>query len=322
MTTSPASKESRGAKSRSKPVRPTHAAALPLVVDTTNLNVMEVERVDPEHADQLIVHASQPAGAAGSHMHRKKGTASQPSAGVLLVYEPEAHRAARSGKIARAIRDLMPHPDEALVRRVFEKTIESVREVRQHQAGALTTDQFIRQVAEILADKADAGAGEPPVEQGWQALLESGLRSKTLLLRSTEFKTTSEASELLGIREPAVRRRIREQKLFALKTPVEGEHRIPAWALDPGLAGGPTTALLSEAGTADEWYLYHFLTTPNGSLNGLRPFECLISREHLPLPRQALRDELAAYLGLSPGASLLDAVKQALVSELMEGQHA
>jgi len=302
MTTSPASKESRAAKSRSKPVRLTHGAALPLVVDTTNLNVMDVERVDPD-ADQLVVHAS------------------QPSAGVLLVYEPEAHGAARSSKAARVIRDLAPHPDEALVRWVFEKTIESVREVRQHQAGELTTDQFIRQVAEILADKADAGAGKPPVEQGWQAPLESGLRSKTSLLRSTEFKTTSEASELLGIREPAVRRRIREQKLFALKAPVEGEHRIPAWALDPGLAGGPTTALLSEAGAADEWYLYHFLTTPNGSLNGLRPFECLMSREHLPLPRQALRDELAAYLGLSPGASLLDAVKQALVDELTEGQH-
>jgi len=88
------------------------------------------------------------------------------------------------------------------------------------------------------------------------------------------------------------------------------------------MAGAPTAALLAEAEAADEWYLYHFLSTPNGSLNGLRPFECLMSREHLPLPRQALRDELAAYLGLSPGASLLDTVKQALVAELMEGQHA
>ena len=49
-------------------------------------------------------------------------------------------------------------------------------------------------------------------------------------------KTTAQASELLGIGEPAVRKRIREGKLFALQTPVEGEHRIPAWALDPAVA--------------------------------------------------------------------------------------
>lgn len=321
MTTSPASKESKAAKSRSKPVQPAHGVALPLVVDPTSLNVMDVERVDSERGDQLIVHISQPVGATGSHTHKKKGAASRP-AGTLLIYELEARDTTRSRKPARAIEDVAPNLNEVLIRSVFEKTLESVREVRQHQAGELTTDQFIRQVAETLADKANVGAAEPPVEQGWQSLLESGLRSKTSLLRSPEFKTTSEAGELLGIQEPAVRRRIREHKLFALKTPIEGEHRIPAWALDPGLAGGPTATLLSEAGAADEWYIYHFLTTPNGSLNGLRPFECLMSREHLPLPRQALRDELAAYLGLSLGAPLLDAVKQALVAELMEGQQA
>jgi len=241
---------------------------------------------------------------------------------MVVVYDIAARSRSLSGQPGHPNEDVSPPLDEAIVRSVFEKTLESLKEVHQHRPGQLTTGQFIRQVAETLADKADVGAQEVPVEQGWQELLESGLRSKTSLLRSAEFKTTSEASELLGIREAAVRKRIREQKLFALKTPVDGEHRIPAWSLDPRLAGAPTAALLADAGAADEWHLYHFLSTPNGSLNGLRPFECLLSSENLPLPRQAIRDELVADLGLPAGASLLEIVKQALSAELREGQEA
>ncbi|WP_438392092.1 hypothetical protein [Caballeronia sp. DA-9] len=322
MAITPSSKESRSAKSRAKQEEAARGIALPLVVDPTNLSVMSVERLDPHNAEQLLVHADQSADAAVSHAQRKNRIAIRPTAGVLLVYDLPTQKATLRGRPARVNRDAAPHLDEALFRSVFEKTLESVKEVHQQQAGELTAGQFIRQVAETLAVKADAGAQQVPVEQGWQELLESGLRSKASLWSSAEFKTTSEAGKLLGIKEAAVRKRIREQKLFALKTSADGEHRIPAWALDPRLAGAPTAALLAEAGSADEWHLYHFLSTPNGGLNGLRPFECLISRENLPLPRQALRDELAAYLGLSPGASLLETVKQAWVSELTEGQEA
>jgi len=155
------------------------------------------------------------------------------------------------------------------------------------------------------------------VEQGWQELLERGLQRKTELLRSTEFKTTAQASELLGIGEPAVRKRIREGKLFALQTPGDGGHRIPAWALDPAIAGQATVALLSDVqGGTDEWQLYHALTTPNGALNGLRPFECLMSRQHLPPSARAAREELLAHLQLPANGSLLEAVRRAVAVDL------
>lgn len=144
------------------------------------------------------------------------------------------------------------------------------------------------------ADNTLVSAGS--VEEGWQELLERGVRSKTALLKSNQFKSTAQVSELLGVGEPAVRRRIREQKLFALKAPGDGEHRIPAWALDPGVAGAATVALYAGAAGMDEWRLYHFLSTPHGSLNGLRPFECLMSSANLPLPQRSARDELLAEL--------------------------
>lgn len=155
------------------------------------------------------------------------------------------------------------------------------------------------------------------VEQGWQELLERGLQRKTELLRSKEFKTTTQASELLGIGEPAVRKRIREGKLFALQTLGDGEHRIPAWALDPAIAGQATVALLSDVqGGTDEWQLYHALTMPNGALNGLRPFECLMSRLHLPPSARAAREELVAHLQLPANGSLLEAVRRAVAVDL------
>ena len=282
---------------------------------------MDVEPLDADNAEQLLVKAFPTQAVAVSHARRKTRFASHAGPGMVVLYDIPARATPSPGQPGHADVDISPPLDEALVRFVFEKTLESVKEVRQHGQGQLTTGQFIRQVAETLADKADVGQAMS-VERGWQELLESGLRSKTSLLRSAEFKTTSEASELLGIREAAVRKRIREQKLFALKTPVEGEHRIPAWALDSRLAGAPTAALLAQAEGADEWHLYHFLSTPNGSLNGLRPFECLLSSENLPPPRQAIRDELMAYLGFPPGASLLETVRQALSAELREGQAA
>ncbi|WP_338413928.1 hypothetical protein [uncultured Sphaerotilus sp.] len=164
--------------------------------------------------------------------------------------------------------------------------------------------------------KATPGADELPVAQGWQDLLERGLRHKTALLQSPEFKTTAQASELLGIGEPAVRKRIREGKLFALQTPGDGSHRIPAWALDPAIAGSVTLTLLSLAGGGDAWLLYHALTTPNGHLHGLRPFECLLSRQNLPPSQRAAREELAVHLQLSAKDALLEVVGRAVQAEL------
>lgn len=169
--------------------------------------------------------------------------------------------------------------------------------------------------SKTVSESSDANALR--VEQGWQELLERGLQRKTELLRSTEFKTTAQASELLGIGEPAVRKRIREGKLFALQTPGDGGHRIPAWALDPALAGQATVALLSDVqGGTDEWQLYHALTTPNGALNGLRPFECLMSRQHLPPSARAAREELVAHLQLPASGSLLEVVRRAVEVDL------
>jgi hypothetical protein len=209
-------------------------------------------------------------------------------------------------------------PETALIH-VFQKTLESFNEVRLQTHQYLSEPELIRQVADRLIRKAAPPAEEPSVEAGWQALLERGLQAKAALLRSAEFKSTDEAGKLLGIGEPAVRKRIRERKLFALKSPGEGDFRIPAWALDPAIAGPATAALLAATrGGADEWQLYHFMTTPDGSLNGLKPFECLLSNEHLPSAGKAARGELVAYLQLGDGASLLQAVKQALLAEVAE----
>lgn len=204
-----------------------------------------------------------------------------------------------------------------LVRKVIERTLESLQEVRHRFAGLLTEEDFIREVGESLVDKATPSQ-EVPVEKGWQDLLEQGLRSKTALLGSKEFKSTSEASELLGIGEPAVRKRIREDKLFAMKTPGDGEHRIPAWALDPKIAGQTTACLLQDAEKLDEWHLYHFLVTPNGSFNGLTPFECLMSMENLPSSKRVAREELLIHLNQRVNSSLLEVVRQGLKLEIRE----
>lgn len=155
--------------------------------------------------------------------------------------------------------------------------------------------------------------------QGWQALLERGLRSKVALLQSPEFKTTAQASDLLGIKEPAVRKRIRERKLFALRMPGQDEYRIPVWALDPALAGRVTLELLADLPEGvDEWQVYHALSTPAGALDGLRPFECLLHRGHLLPGQRAAREALAAHLQLPAGEALQAVVLRVVRAELDE----
>ena len=159
---------------------------------------------------------------------------------------------------------------------------------------------------------------EPSVEEGWQELLQRGLKSKTALLNSEAFMSAADAGQLLGIGEPAIRRRLREGNLFALKASGDGEYRIPVWALDAKVAGQATARLLQDAQGTDEWWLYHFMTTPNGSLNGLCPFECLLSPENDPWVKKRARKELVANLELPVNASLVEPVRQALKSELEE----
>lgn len=159
-------------------------------------------------------------------------------------------------------------------------------------------------------------ADEQRIAQGWQELLERGLRHKAALLQSSEFKTTTEAGALLGIKEPAVRKRIREGRLFALRMPGGGEYRIPMWALDPAITGRVTAVVLSALPDVDEWQVYHALSTPAGGLHGLRPFECLLTRRHLLSSQRAAREELVAHLQIPDGDALREVVMQVVRADL------
>jgi hypothetical protein len=88
--------------------------------------------------------------------------------------------------------------------------------------------------------------------------------------------------------------------------------------LDAKLVGGAMARLHKEAGDANEWLVYHFLSNPCGDLNGLRPFECLISRKTLTPTSWAARAELKTYLQLPASASLERFVRRLLREELDE----
>jgi hypothetical protein len=288
---------------------------IPLVVDPQSWTVL-----DPEQLGYIAGRDLHTTGSAKLSTTIRKG-ADLSTRDVIFVYNIASGEEKQMVVKFKHLREPRPDVfDETLFRSVLEKTLESAKEVRlQHQdEEPLSTGQFLRQVAEALADKANVASHEVSVEEGWQQLLERGLKSKLSLLKSKDFKSTSEASDLLGIGEHAIRKRIKEKRLFALRMPGDGEHRIPAWALDPKLGGATTAALLAQAKDADEWSVYHFMSTPNGSLNGLRPFECLMSDENLPPSRLGARDELLSYLRLPARGSLLETVKQALEADLAE----
>jgi hypothetical protein len=310
---------------RQRPVQASakqHAGFSPLIVDPESFSLLQVEPVSAGRAAK-----SGQATPGHELVYELKAVGGAPVRYVLLLpgkrqRAVDAARVLAHEGLAVDV-DLIPHAEgarESMLRALLEKTLASFKEIQGRHVGGMTEDELIREVGETLADKASTPAVS--VEEGWQQLLERGLKSKVALLKSSSFKSTTQASELLGIGEPAVRKRIREQKLFALKVPGDGEHRIPAWALDPGVAGAATAALYASAPGMDDWQLYHFLSTPNGSLNGLRPFECLLSSVNLTPSLRSAREELLSDLELPAGASLLEAVQGELKAEAQEGRAA
>jgi hypothetical protein len=100
--------------------------------------------------------------------------------------------------------------------------------------------------------------------------------------------------------------------------PTDGEPRIPAWAPDDFFCGKVTQSILREAGTADPWYVYHFLTTPQGFLHGLRPLELLVTEQRLTPSQRLKRSDLMAYLDLSSERDFIRVVRESLKADLNE----
>lgn len=162
-----------------------------------------------------------------------------------------------------------------------------------------------------LAAVARKSAPALSAEEGWQALLLKSLADKTRLLQSDKFRSVGEAVALLGIQDPAIRKRIRDSRLFALTVPGSEEYRIPVWAL--GLGPEETKALV--AAQRDAWTLYLYLETPSGAFDGLRPFELLLPADSLTFEQKSRRQALLAFRGLPDRGSLLGLVLQDLEDE-------
>ena len=193
----------------------------------------------------------------------------------------------------------------------------SLEHLSAQEKAALSEPELLKRVGAALVEKGEERSSHQIApEQQWQALMEQGLQHKTRLLASPEFRNTAEAGKLLGVGEAAIRKRIRSGTLFALRVPGGDEKRIPLWALDPALANKVTAQLQREGEDLDEWAFYSFMTTPHGRLHGLRPFEALVPVNTLGPEQKAARKELAEQLQLSPSASLLSAVRDALRMEL------
>ena len=176
---------------------------------------------------------------------------------------------------------------------------------------------------ELLRRGSDAFAPEVKTEQitqsteeAWQGLVVKGLERKKALLNSPQFKSVSEVAELLDVKEPAIRRRIRECKLIALKCPGTEEYRIPVWAL--AIRADQTKEIQTAGGKMDAWSFHHFMSTPNSWLNGLRPVELLLTPDSLTSEHLARRREVAQHFGVSDANSLLDVVLKALAHEVTE----
>jgi hypothetical protein len=155
-------------------------------------------------------------------------------------------------------------------------------------------------------------------ETSWQKLLAQGVHLKTEILDSVDFRSPVEASTETGIDARVISKMIQDNTLFALENPTTGGSKIPVWALDDAIYGSVIQSILQGADTADPWHVYHFLTTPQGRLNGLRPFELLQDEQHIGAAQRLARDELLAYLKLTEPQELVDLVREALRADLNE----
>ncbi len=234
---------------------------------------------------------------------------------------PGAHVRAYQGSAVRhkpLSFDVRPYAAEAIqdhIKNVLEKVLGSIREARDREP-AITQDALLLAVSTDLAATLPEPASSQSTAEGWEALLLKSLEYKTSLLQTAQFVSPAEAAKTLGVGNPAIRRRIRENKLFALTPPGQEDYRIPVWAL--GLAADNVRALMAASGD-EPWTLYHFLVTPSGPLNGLRPFEVLLPADSLTSAQRGQREDLLRQLGLSNKSSLVSLVLDVLKAGLPAG---
>lgn len=165
----------------------------------------------------------------------------------------------------------------------------------------------------------EVGVEDPQaVALGWADLVARGDAAKEAMLHSEGFATEADAAALLGLDTDALRAKISERSVFALPEPRTGAYRIPVWALHLDTIGLPTLRLHAIDPQIDPWEIHAFMSTPNGNLHGLRPFECLVEGEHLPLKLRALRDALVATMKLEGERPLVELVVRTLREELKD----
>ena len=218
---------------------------------------------------------------------------------------PDAKRTPAS--TARGQRTLIRTGELVKLERTLNIVLHSIRKATAREP-AINEQALLQEMSTDLAAAAQERAPEVSAEEAWQALLLKSLADKTQLLQSNKFRSTGEAAAVLGVGEPAIRKRIRDRRLFALIAPGSEEYRIPVWAL--GLTADDCKALA--AAQADAWALYLYLETPSGALNGMRPFELLLPAESLPFEQKSQRRALLEFRGLSDRGSLLGVVMQDL----------
>ena len=208
------------------------------------------------------------------------------------------------------------HP--ALVTKTFREVLSLAYGVVEDVASGrqISKSDLLMKVSDAFAAEAKTEQSTKSTEEAWQGLLVKGLERKKALLNSPQFKSVAEVAELLDVKEPAIRRRIRECKLIALKSPGTDEYRIPVWAL--AISPVETKEIQTAGGEMDAWSLHHFMSTPNSWLNGLRPFELLLAPGSLTSEQLARRLEVAEHFGVSDANSLLDVVLKALAHEVTE----
>jgi hypothetical protein len=155
-------------------------------------------------------------------------------------------------------------------------------------------------------------------EKGWHGMAEKDEEFKHTMLHSEGFATEEDAARLLGLDDTVLRERIAKRAVFALPEPNSGTFIIPVWALHLDLLGMQTLRLHQFGKEGNEWEIHAFMSTPHPNLHGLRPFECLVPIEHLPLKMRAMREALAAHLNIGQTEPLVDIVRNLLKKEIGE----